>query len=292
MITKYFIWALFIFCFWSIFFSLYVFYTYTHPSRYISSVTPANYGLKYEKIIFSTSDGLKLTGWFIPSPKGYVPTIIGCHGYPFDKGNILDLASFLYPEYNLFLFDFRGMGESEGKVGTVGFYETKDLEGAVKYLKARGVKEIGAIGFSLGAAVIIMANNPDIKAIVADSSFGDMDSVINILFKRLGPLKWPLVKLVRLWARIFMGIDIGKISPLMAMKDLKSPVLFIHCALDTQIPPSHSRSLYEVGKSLGKDVELWLVPDADHGQAYFMNPEEYSRKVKEFFGRFIDLNKV
>lgn len=285
-------WLLFIFCFWSIFMSLYVYYIYTHPPRYISMATPKDYGLVFETVDFFTSDGLKIKGWFIPTPKPNVPTIIGCHGYPFDKGNILDLASFLYPDYNLFLFDFRGMGESEGKVTTVGFYETKDLEAAVEYLKSRGVKEIGAIGFSMGAAVIIMANNPDIKAIVADSGFCDMDSIINILFKKLGPLKWPLVRLVKLWARIFIGIDTSRISPLMAMKDLQSPVLFIHCALDTQIPPSHSRSLYEVGKSLGKDVELWLVPNADHGQAYYMNPLEYSRRVKEFFNRFLDLNKV
>lgn len=280
--------GLLIYCLWSVFMSLYVYYTYTHPPRYISAVTPRDYGLKYETVDFSTSDGLRLKGWFIPTPNKNAPTIIGCHGYPFDKGNILDLATFLYPDYNLFLFDFRGMGESQGRITTVGFYETRDLESAVKYLKSRGIKEIGAIGFSLGAAVIILANNTNIKAIVADSSYSDIDSVINILFKRLGPLKWPLVRLVKLWARLFIGVDTDKISPINAMEDLKSPILFIHGALDTQIPPSHSKLLYEAGKN----VELWVVQNADHGQAYYMDPQEYSRRVKEFFDRFLDLNKV
>lgn len=280
--------GLLIYCLWSVFMSLYLYYTYTHPPRYISAVTPRDYGLKYETVDFSTSDGLRLKGWFIPTPNKNAPTIIGCHGYPFDKGNILDLATFLYPDYNLFLFDFRGMGESQGRITTVGFYETRDLEAAVKYLRSRGIKEIGAIGFSLGAAVIILANNTNIKAIVADSSYNDIDSVINILFKRLGPLKWPLVRLVKLWARLFIGVDTDKISPINAMEGLRSPVLFIHGALDTQIPPSHSKKLYEAGKN----VELWVIQNADHGQAYYMDPQEYSRRVKEFFDRFLDLNKV
>lgn len=279
-------WGALIFCCWSVFLSLYVYYIYTHPQRYVSAVTPKDYGLKYETVSFPTSDGLELKGWFIPSPNKDAPAIIGCHGYPFDKGNILDLASFLYPDYNLFLFDFRGMGESQGRFTTVGYYEIRDLNAAVDYLKGRGFKEIGAIGFSLGAAVIILANNPDIKAVVSDSSFSDIDSVINIVFKRLGPLKWPLVRLVKLWAKVFLKIDTDKISPLNAIEGLTCPVLFIHCSLDTEIPPGHSEQLYKAAR----DAELWIVPNADHGQGYYINPEEYTRKVKGFFTRFLGLN--
>ena len=290
MVTRYIGWAIFIFCFWSLMLSVYAFYTYTHPPRYISPLTPADYGLKYERVAFTTSDGLTLAGWFIPAPNRDAPAIICCHGYPFDKGNILDLANFLYPDYHIFLFDFRGMGESEGKVTTVGFRETKDLEAAVGYLKKRGIEKIGAIGFSLGAAVILMANLPEIKAIVSDSSFRDMDSVINVIFKRLGPLRWPLVKLVKLWSRLFMKVDTDEISPLEAMKELKPPIFFIHGGEDTEIPVVHSKQLYEAGLGYGKDVELWIVPGADHGQVYYLNLEGYSRRVKGFFRKFLSLN--
>lgn len=280
-------WAIFIFFFWLIFLSLYAFYIYTHPPRYISSLTPKDLGFNFERVDFTTDDGLTLAGWFIPSPKENVPTIIFCHGYPFDKGNILGLSEFLYPDYNLFLFDFRAMGESEGKVSTVGYRETKDLKAAVEYLKGRGVSNIGAMGFSLGAAVIIMANNLKIKAIVSDSSFCDLNSVVNIVFKHLGPLKWPLVKLVKLWTRLFLKADLNKVSPLEAVKSLEAPVLFIHGELDTEIPAIHSKQLYERGISLNKNVELWIVPGVDHGQIYFVNQEEYSRKVKDFFNKFL-----
>lgn len=292
MIIRFIGWAVFILCFWPILLSIYAFYTYTHPARYISPLTPADYGIKYERVNFNTSDGLSLAGWFIPTARKDAPAIIVCHGYPFDKGNILDLANFLYPDFNLFLFDFRGMGESSGKVTTVGYHETKDLEAAVGYLKKRGITEIGAIGFSLGAAVIILADSPEIKVIVSDSSFKDLDSVMNVIFKRIGPLRWIVVKLVRLWSRLFIGLDPSEISPLKAMEKLKTPVLFIHGQEDTEIPAAHTKELYDAGVSFGKDVELWIAPGADHGQIYYLYPEEYSRRVKEFFNRFLGLNKL
>lgn len=280
--------ALFI---WAVIFSLYVYYIYTHPPRYVSSLTPKDYGLEYEVVDLNTIDGVKLRGWFIKSPIKDAPVIIGCHGYPFDKGNILDLATFLYPDYSLFLFDFRGMGESEGAVTSVAYHELKDLDSAVRYLNDRGIVNIGAIGFSQGAAVILQANNTQIRAIVADSTFKDMDSMIDLILRRLGPLKWLLNKLLRLWTRVFLKIDMDAISPIKNIKFLKCPVLFIHGGLDSQIPFEHSEELYSIAKTYGKDAEIWIVPGADHGQGYYVNPIEYERRVKGFFNRILGLNK-
>ena len=279
------VWGLVIFCTWSLLVSLYAYYVYTHPSRQVSSVTPDDYGIGYQPVNFKSSDGVDLKGWFIPSPKTEAPVIIVCHGYPFDKGNILDLALCLYPDYNLFLFDFRAMGESQGNCFTGGWKETGDLEGAVAYLQGRGVVEIGAMGFSLGAAVIILANNSQIKGLVADSSFSDLNALINVIFRNLGPFKWSLVKLIKVWVRLFMGADTGQVSPLRTIAFLHSPVLLIHGTEDNEIPVDHSRQLYQAAVSAGKDAELWLVPGALHGQAYYMDGEEYRRRVKAFFAR-------
>lgn len=279
------VWGLVIFCLWSLLVSLYAYYVYTHPSRQVSSVTPDDYNIGYEPVSFSSSDGVKLKGWFIPGSHPEAPTVIVCHGYPFDKGNILDLALCLYPDYNLFLFDFRAMGESEGSYFTAGWKEVSDLEGAVVYLQGRGETQIGAMGFSLGAAVIILANNSDIKGLVADSSFSDLNALINVIFRNLGPFKWSLVKLTKLWVRLFMGMDTGQVSPLRTMAFLPSPILLIHGTEDREIPVDHSRQLYQAAVSTDKDAELWLVPGADHGQAYYMDSEEYSRRVKAFFAR-------
>ena len=290
LINKVLIWGIIIFCLWSLLVSLYVFYVHTHPPRYVTRGTPADLGLDYEKVSLVTADGVKLAAWYIPSPRKDAPVIIACHGFPFDKGNILGLVRFLYPDYGIFLFDFRRMGESEGTITTVGYRETKDLAAAVDYLRARGIKKIGALGFSLGGAVLILANNPAIEAVVADSSYADLNSVLDSLFKNLGPLKWPLIKLVDLWVKVFLRVDLGEISPLQQIREIDCPVLLIHGAADSQIPGEHSQRLFIEARASGKNAQFWLVPGSDHGQAHSDYPVEYEQKVKGFFAGVFQLD--
>src|SRR3989344_9389033 len=103
--------------------SLYVFYNSTHPEKIVSQETPLKYGDNYGDVEFK-SDNLILKGWFI-SANNFTTNkvIIALHGYPFDKGDILNQTLFLLKDYNLLLFDFRYFGFSEGKYTTLGFKE-------------------------------------------------------------------------------------------------------------------------------------------------------------------------
>ncbi len=258
--------------------SFYAFYISVRPRRFISGVNPSHFGLKYEKVSFKTEDGLTLQGWFIPC-EGKGSTIIVCHGYPFDKGNILPSSLFLRKEYSLFLFDFRAMGESEGKYTTVGYHEKKDLLAAVDYLKSRGIEEIGALGFSLGGAVIIMAHSPDIKAIVSDSSYATLNLMIHSLFRHYYFLKHPFVFTVKLLSRMVLKFDTSSVSPVAIIKEVEAPILLIHGEKDSQIPVKNAYLLHEAAPK----SELWIVPGADHGEAQALVTIEYERRILEFF---------
>lgn len=100
--------------------SLYFFYVYIRPVRFISKFLPKDLGLAYEDVTLLTKDGVKLAAWLIPQ-KNSNKAIVVCHGYPADKGNVLDLAAFLAPHYNLLFFDFRAMGRSQGRFTTGGW---------------------------------------------------------------------------------------------------------------------------------------------------------------------------
>ncbi len=258
--------------------SSYAFYISVCPRRFISGVNPSHFGLKYEKVSFKTEDGLTLKGWFIPK-EGKGSTIIVCHGYPFDKGNILPSSLFLHKKYNLFLFDFRAMGESEGRYTTVGYHEKKDLLAAIDYLRSRGIESIGALGFSLGGAVIIMTHSPDIKAIVSDSSYATLDLMIHSLFRHYHFLRYPFVFTVRLLSRMVLKFDTSSVSPVDIIKEVKSPILLIHGERDSQIPVKNAYLLHEAAPK----SELWIVPGADHGEAQALATMEYERRVLEFF---------
>ena len=90
-------------------------YSYTHPRRFAVLRTPADYGLSYESVIFPSTDGLSLAGWFI-FPKNEIgngAAIILCHGYGSTRAEMLPVATILARHgYGALLFDFRAHGES------------------------------------------------------------------------------------------------------------------------------------------------------------------------------------
>jgi len=99
------------------------------------SFTPEDIGLKYEDIYFETEDNLMLNGWFIPvdNARG---TLIFCHG---NAGNISHrleiILIFNKLSLNVFIFDYRGYGRSQGKPSEQGLY--KDTEASYQYIISR-----------------------------------------------------------------------------------------------------------------------------------------------------------
>jgi len=75
--------------------------------------------------LFFSSDGLILKGWIIQKDKSLV-TIIFCHGLGMNKSDLLSLAKSIYDAgFNLFLFDFRGHGDSSGSTTSFGYLEER-----------------------------------------------------------------------------------------------------------------------------------------------------------------------
>ena len=260
--------------------SLVAFLSYLWPSKFISDITPGNLGLQYEEVSFQTSDNITLQGWFIPhSNPETAKTIIALHGWPADKGNILPSLSFLNQRYNLFVFDFRYLGQSKGRYSTAGAKETEDLKAALRYLQSRGIKEVGVWGFSMGGAVALMTapSSPEIKAVVSEASYASLDRMASEAF-RIPFLKYPLGFAINLWAKIFFGITLYDISPVQSAKQLQIPVLLIHSTTDRVIPFSHAQLLKEALKDNPK-AEFWFQENLSHGQF----ASEYQQRIQDFF---------
>jgi uncharacterized protein len=259
-----------------IFLSLLFFCLYVFPKRSVSSFTPKKWMMRYQDVTLTTKDGLKLSGWFIPNGKS-AKAVIVCHGYPMDKGDIFGVTEFLSREYNLLYFDFRAMGQSQGRVSTSGWREREDFLAAGRFLKDKGFKDIGALGFSMGAAVIFMADSPDIKCIVSDSSYARLRTAVRVIFTNFGILRVPLVELVRLWSLVFLQVDINSVAPVNFISKMKIPVLLIHCRTDTHIPVSEALELHRAYPA----SEFLLVPQGDHGESSYSS--EYDSMILEFF---------
>ncbi|MBI2664311.1 prolyl oligopeptidase family serine peptidase [Candidatus Woesearchaeota archaeon] len=259
------------------------FYSGIRPERAASDVTPADFNLGYESVKLTTSDNIELDAWHIPAKSKTNKTVIVLHGYPYDKGNILEHSLFLQEQFNLLLFDFRYLGKSGGSYTSVGFHEQKDLEAAVRHLRGRN-HAVGAYGFSLGGAVAIMeAKNSNINAVVADSSFATLDNMLAESYRQFGIFKPLFIAATKILSKLMLNINVADVSPEKSIQNLNTPVFLIHGAVDDQIPVANAHQL----KKANPNAELWIVEGANHADAREMAGKEYDRRVTGFFEEHI-----
>ncbi len=167
---------------------------------------------------------------------------------------------------------------------SAGYYEKRDLLGAVDYAKGRGLEHIGVLGFSVGAATALMATpeSDDIDAVVADSSFADLKDVMEPEFvKRTRFPKFFLPPLLFV-VKIMYGVDFNAVKPVELVSEIAPrPIFFIHGELDETFPLEHAYRLQQASQN--PQNQLWVVPEAGHVSSYVNYPEEYMNKITVFF---------
>ncbi|MEK7382755.1 MAG: alpha/beta hydrolase [Elusimicrobiota bacterium] len=254
---------------------------------------PESYGLAYEKVSFRSKDGLALSGWFLPSPRGQDKTLLICHGWGDNKGEILEQTVFLNRAegFNLLYFDFRGHGESEGTQVTLGKQELKDFSAAMDYLKKarpRCAANLGVFGLSMGAAVAAMAlaAHPEIKAAVLESPFADFQEVgRRWAWHKFRVPYFPIMMMVLLMAKLRSGHgDIDAYSPESFLPGALTPVFLIAAEHDAIMPPRDIRRLYALARG---PKQYWMVPGASHAKCRQAAPEDYEARVAAFLRTYL-----
>jgi dienelactone hydrolase len=144
------------------------------PRTELGSETPSQRGLAYEDATFTTTDGVTLSGWYIPSTNRSAVVLL--HGASSTRSSMLDQAVVLARHgYGVLLFDARGLGRSGGRAMDFGWYGDRDVSAAVDYLRERPDVDpgrIGAVGLSMGGeeAIGAMAADSRIRAVVAEGA--------------------------------------------------------------------------------------------------------------------------
>jgi dipeptidyl aminopeptidase/acylaminoacyl peptidase len=185
------------------------------------------------------------------------------------------------------MFDLRGYGQSQGKRFSLGYYETRDVLGALDFLKQRGFKpeNIGMLGWSMGAATTLLssAQSQDVRAIVIDSAYADLAEILSREIPKKSHLPGFFNPGIIRMTRLFYGIDIDAIKPAMALEKLgQRHVLIIHGQNDALVPVENAYRLYEKVSHDPKN-ELWILPNTAHTDAYKNYKREYGKKVAQFF---------
>jgi alpha-beta hydrolase superfamily lysophospholipase len=233
-------------------------------------------GYDFQAVAFTSTDGLRLSGWWIPARGEVVSdrTVILCHGLASQKANQVVLARGFVPHgYNVLVFDFRAHGESGGQLTSYGDLERRDVLGAVRYLLAHRPDQsrfIYGVGISMGGAALIAAAADDspegraIDAVAVYSTFDDLQRLADDVAD--GNFLFPVNHLVRRiglpMAGLHAGTDLWHFRPeeLIALI-WPRPVMVIHGQMDQTIPFARGQRLYL--RALQPKRRLWLM-DAGH----------------------------
>ena len=199
-----------------------------HPTRELEA-TPEELRRLFEDVRFKTGDEVELHGWFFPanpnSSRSHLVFLI-CHGNGGNLSHRLGLcAALLETGAGVFIFDYRGYGQSAGRPGEEGTY--RDAQTAHRWLRSKGFRgeDIIAFGESLGGGVVSeLALRETVGAIVLQSTFTSIPDIGAELFP------WLPVRL----------ISAIKYDTRVKLSRVKVPVLVMHSRTDDLVGFQHA----------------------------------------------------
>lgn len=242
--------------------------------------------LHAEPLRFHSSTGINLVGrWFRGTNRS---TIVLANGYGDTQDQMLPITDFLHRAgFNVLTYNMRSRAGSGGAYVTLGVYEQEDLISALDYLCTRSdvdPQRIGALGISMGGAVVILAAARDnrIKAVVDDCGFSDAPSVVAASFEHFIHLPpFPFAPITIWIADERAGINIDSIRPMDVIRRISPrPIFIIHGLDDYTVPVENSKRNFAHAR---EPKQLWLVTGAEHAKSHSVAKAEYEHRVTAFF---------
>ena len=262
-------------------FPLGVSYVVTHISR---AEVPTPDLPAHEDVTLTTSDGIALAGWYIPSQNE--AAVIVFAGRKSTQARARMLAEH---GYGVLIFDRRGEGESGGDPNMLGWGLTADIDAAVDFLTDRSDVDpdrIGGLGLSVGGELMLQSAAADhrFRAVVSEGAgtrsiretmeMDDSAAYVESLSSSVVTLgtamlsnKTPPPNLMNV---------VAQIAP--------APVLFLYGEEGQQQEIDLNPKYYEAASS---PKQIWEIPGSSHVGGLTAQPQEYERVVVEFFDRHL-----
>ena len=223
---------------------------------------------------------------FLENPEPTTKYMIISHGYTDNRIGTLKYAKmYLDFGFNCIIYDLRGHGENAKTITTYGIREAQDLKCIIDDTRTRyqDVTVLGLHGESLGAATTItsLKYKPEVDFAVADCGFSDIENVLLNLYKNQH-VPGGLYGLADKMCKLRYHVSLSDACPIDSLDDNTVPVLFIHGADDTFIPPKNSEDMAARTKGYS---EIHMIQKAEHALSIITDPEQYRVYVKGFLDK-------
>jgi fermentation-respiration switch protein FrsA (DUF1100 family) len=266
--------------------SLFVAVRFSAPNREPPERTPADAGLEYREVSFESADRVPLEAWWVPPAEGESSrAAVLVHGWGGDKSDehVIETAPiYARAGYGVLLLDLRGNGGSGGERRTLGYKETRDVQGALAWLDEEGFEpgEVVLHGWSMGGATVVRsAPGTGVAAVIEEAGYADLP----LLLRRQLPETTGLPSLfspgVFLAAKLFLGFDPWAVQPSEDAARLREegvPLFVIHSTDDEVVPFEHA----ELFESAYPEARLWKIEGLGHVEAY--THREYRQNLLSF----------
>jgi uncharacterized protein len=241
-----------------------------YPSKVVQN-TPLSIGLAFESVELMTSDGEKLSGWYIPASKENPlgkATILYSHG---NAGNISDRLQKLMIYHDLglsvLLYDYRGYGNSTGSTYEAGTYT--DIETFYQYLvnvKKIAPAQIIAYGESLGGGVAsyLAEKEGNIGGLILSSTYTSVLDRAQEIYPYLP---------IRLISQF--SYDTRSRLP-----KLNIPVLIFHSRQDEVFPFSHAEKNFQAISE--PELKMLVELRGGHNEGFLEAAHAYRTGLEEF----------
>jgi pimeloyl-ACP methyl ester carboxylesterase len=253
------------------------------PATPLGTATPADRGLSYSEVSVQAGDGVRLSGWYIPSKNG--AAVLALHGSGSNRTGVLDQSVVVAKHgYGVLLLDARGHGRSAGVGMDNGWWGDDDVAAAVRGLAARpdvSGGRIGLLGMSMGGeeAIGAAASNRAVKAVVAEGALwrGSMDAawlptdVDGYIQRAMLEVQTTVTELLTDAPRpVSLRAALAATAP--------RPVLLI-------AGQSEVRGDTYLHDHAPGNVELWTLPDTPHTGGLSHHPVQWEQRVVGFLDR-------
>jgi alpha/beta superfamily hydrolase len=252
-------------------------YVFTHTMR--AAVPEPEADMVYDEVSFTTSDGLDLEGWYVPSENGAAVIV-----FPGRVGRQEYARMLARHGYGVLLFDRRGEGASDGDPNLLGWGGDRDLKAAVAFLQSRPDVDddrIGGIGLSVGGEMLLeaAAETDGLQAVVSEGagarSYREVTEFSEGTFLDVG-----LIGALTGAVWVFSNEPVpANINDLVA--DISPASVFFVYGEEGQPQEIDLNPTYY--ESANEPKQIWEVPDAAHISGLQTQPAEYERRVVAFF---------